>query len=459
MQAIGMRGTHDVTSKSARRPNVLFIIADDHRADALGCAGDPTVRTPYLDALAERGVTFDRTYHMGGLSVAVCVPARAALLTGTNPFSASTSQRVDDLPGLMALRPELPTLPETLQRAGYHTHGIGKWHNDPASFARSFTSAARVFFGGMSEHTRVPLHDEDPTGKYPAEARYIGEEFSTELFCDAAMQFLNGYQDEQPFFLYLALTSPHDPRTPPPPYDQMYEAARMPLPPNVLLEHPFDNGEMRVRDELLAPFPRPPEVVRQHLADYYGMITHHDAWLGRLFDVLQARGHADNTIVVYTADHGLAVGQHGLMGKQNLYEHSVRVPLIVGGPDLPRGQRVDGLTYTPDVYPTLCELAGVAVPPTVEMRSLLPAIASGNGHDSVCSVYKDRQRMVSDGTWKLIRYYRAPELGVGEDRVQLFNVAADPWETRDRSTEPEQMETLHNLAAALTRWQHAENDP
>src|SRR5439155_24083768 len=115
------------------------------------------------------------------------------------------------------------------------------------------------------------------------------------------------------------------------------------LPPNFLPEHPFDNGELRVRDELLAGFPRTPDEVRRHIADYYGMISHQDAWMGR---VLAAA--PDNTIVVYTADHGLALGQHGLMGKQSLYDHSIRVPLIVSGPGLPSGRRVDALTCHAD---------------------------------------------------------------------------------------------------------------
>ncbi len=443
------------------RPNILFMIADDHRFDALGGLGTPGVQTPALDALAARGVRCGRAHTMGGLVGAVCVPSRTALLTGANPFRASRSRRVDDTPGAMALHPALATLPATLRGAGYHTFATGKWHNDKGSFAAGFDDGARIFFGGMSDHRRVPVHEFDPAGVYPDEARSEGEGFSTEIFVDAAIGFLERYRGDDPFFLYLAFTAPHDPRTPPPDWAARCDRGAIPLPENFLPEHPFDNGDLRVRDEELAPWPRTPEVIRRHLADYYAMIGHLDAQIGRVLAALAARGDAGRTIVVYTADHGLAVGQHGLLGKQNLYEHSVRVPLIVAGPGLPAGGEVGALTAHADLFPTLCDLTGTPVPPTVEGRSLVPTLTGGRGRvrDHVCAAYKDVQRMVSDGEWKLIRYYRAADRGVGTERVQLFHLAADPRETRDRAGEPGQRERLRGLAGALAAWQRSVGDP
>lgn len=430
------------------RPNVLLMIADDHRHDAMGCAGDPVVRTPRLDRLAGEGVWFGRNQHMGSLSGAVCIPARAALMTGVNPFRASVSARVDDTPGIMELRRELPLLPEVFRRAGYRTHAVGKWHNDRGSFARAFGGAERVFFGGMSDHDKVPLHDFDPAGQYADERRYTGNGFSTELFGEAAIRFIRAQRTaEEPFFLYLSYTAPHDPRTPPPPYDAMYP--EVPLPPNYLPEHPFDNGELSVRDELLAPHPRPPAEVRRHIAEYFGMISHMDEWIGRVVDEVP-----ENTVVVYTADHGLAVGQHGLFGKQNAYDHSLRVPLIVRGPGLPVGLRVDALTHTPDLYPTLCDLAGIAVPESVEAQSLF-----GPHRSVVCSAYKDVMRAASDGRWKLIRYYRNDAGTAGAERVQLFEVGRDPYEMEDRVDHPAARPELERLAAALAGWQRQVGDP
>jgi arylsulfatase A-like enzyme len=213
---------------------------------------------------------------------------------------------------------------------------------------------------------------------------------------------------------------------------------------------------------LLAPFPRTPEVIRQHIADYYGMISHLDAQVGRVLEALDDVGQADNTIVVYTADHGLAVGQHGLMGKQNMYEHSVHVPAIVRGPGLPRGQRVAALAHTFDLYPTICQLTGAQVPATVESRNLLPLLshaADRSGRDSVHAVYRDVQRMVSDGRWKLIVYSRSESRSVGVDREQLFDLQSDPCELTDRSADEECQSRLEDLRENLRAWQHVVGDP
>jgi len=447
--------------KSVERPNVLFMIADDHRYSAIRACGDPVVQTPVLDRLVAEGVSFDRTYHFGGLNGAVCVPARACLLTGSNPFRALASTNLNDRAGLQTINPQKALLPELFRQSGYFTYHIGKWHNDKQSFVRSFDGGAKIFFGGMSDHQHVPVHDFDPTGEYPPSARYTGEQFSTELFADAAIRLLREYDRPAPFFLYLAFTAPHDPRTPPPEYAALYDPEQIPLPPNFMPEHPFDNGEQHIRDEELAPFPRTPEEVRRHIAGYYGMISHLDAQIGRILEALAATGQAERTIVVYTADHGLAVGQHGLLGKQNLYEHSVRVPAILRGPGIPAGRRVRALAHTPDLFPTLCDLAGIPVPPSVESTSLVSLLQGSQGRvrEHVCCAYKDVQRMVADERWKLIRYYCSPARQTGEDRIQLFDLEADPWELTDRSAEPEQAERVRQLAQSLAGWQRWAGDP
>lgn len=443
------------------KPNILFIIADDHRASAIHAHGDPTVRTPTLDNLAAEGVSFRQNHIMGGLTGAVCVPTRACLLTGANVFRASVSQHIEDGNGLRTLNPELPLLPEQLRHANYHTFATGKWHNDKASFARGFDDGGKIFFGGMSDHDQVPVHDFDPSGAYSDDARYTGEQFSTDLFSDTAIRFLQEYDGERPFFLYLAFTAPHDPRTPPVPYAEYYNPDDIPLPPNFLPEHPFDNGEMRVRDEKLAPWPRTPDVVRRHIADYYGMISHMDARIGTVLDALQENGYGEETIIVYTADHGLALGQHGLMGKQNLYDHSIRVPLIARGPGLPQNQEVQALTYTYDLYPTLCELAGVPLPQTIDSLSLRPLIEDRQEclRESVYTLYKNVQRSVNDGEWKLIRYYPLGRGQTGTARVQLFHIAADPWEIEDLAAAVSQQAEVRRLAGMLTDWMQQVGDP
>ena len=445
-----------------RRPNVLLIIADDHRHGAIRAQGDQVVQTPTMDRLMAEGVSFERTYHFGGLTGGVCVPARACLMAGANPFRALASTDLADSVGLRTINPGLTTLPESFREAGYHTYHVGKWHNDTASFHRSFDDGARIFIGGMSDHYKVPIFDFDPSGEYPKEKRYEGSQHSTELFGQAAIQFLEGYDRPNPFFFYLAFTAPHDPRTPPPEYAALYPPSEMPVPANVMPEHPFDNGDLKTRDEKLAPWPRTREIVQQHTSDYYGMITHLDAWIGRILETLERTGRAEDTIVVYTADHGLAVGQHGLFGKQNVYEHSARVPCIVRAPGKTGGRRSHALTHTPDLHPTLCELAGVPRADTVETRSLVPLLdgATDSHRPVVCQVYKDVQRMVTDGRWKLIRYYQSQERpDAGTDGIQLFDLSADPWELSDLSGESGHATHVERLAVALSEWQREVGDP
>ena len=432
------------------RPNVLFMIADDHRWDAIRGMGDPTVKTPTMDSLIARGTTFRQTHIMGSLVGAVCVPSRAAVLTSANLFRSGGNQ----------INRDLAVWPQVMREAGYHTFFSGKWHNDRQTFTDSFDGGAKIFFGGMSDQYKVPVFDFDPTGKYPDDAKYIGEKFSTELFTDAAVQFIENYDETDPFFLYLSFTSPHDPRTAPGEYATMYPPEDIPVPENFLPEHPFDNGEMRIRDEVLAPFPRTPEIVQQHIADYYGMITHMDAEMGRVLSTLEATGHLDNTIIIYTADHGLAVGQHGLLGKQNLYNHSIHVPSIFVGPGIPEAETVDALTYLYDVFPTVCDLTDVPCPDTTEGCSLVPLM---NGHveqvrATVFAAYRDIHRTISDGHWKLIRYYVSEETGAGTDCIQLFDLEQDPWETTNLAHLPEHADRIQSLAADLKQWQIETND-
>ncbi|MCY3897113.1 MAG: sulfatase-like hydrolase/transferase [Caldilineaceae bacterium] len=441
------------------RPNVLFLIADDHRASAIGAYGDPMVRTPKLDQLCADGASFRRNCHMGGLSGAVCVPTRACIHTGAHVFRASVGNDLNDRDTLNALDPGHTYLAELFRQNGYTTFATGKWHNDAASFARSFGEAENVFFGGMDSHFAVPIQDFDPTGAYDRSRQRIGDQFSTDLFGDAAIRFIERQDGSRPFFLYCAFTAPHDPRTPPQDWARVYRPEAMPLPANFAGIHPFDNGEMWVRDEKLAEFPRTAEDTRRHIAEYYGMISDMDEKIGEMLAALASNGLAEDTIVVYTADHGLSVGQHGLLGKQNLYDHSVRVPLVLRGPGVPEGKQIEALTHTYDVYPTLCELAGLEIPASADAKSLLP-LMEGTVTDTrqyLHSVYKHVQRMTQDGEWKLISYRRDGDQG--SDRTQLFHLTSDPWELNDRSEDAGAEAERKRLEIELAQWQEEMGDP
>ncbi len=414
-------------------PNVLILMADDHRFDAIAAHGDPTVKTPNIDRLVREGMSFTQNWHTGSYSPAVCMPTRAALHTGTCVYEAT---RFDDQQGRKStdsrtIDPDRVTLGQALRKAGYHTYMIGKWHNDHASCNRSFCDGDELFFGGMSDHYAVPAYDYHPECQYDINNVHIKEKHSTELFTDAALDFLNSYNEAKPFYLNIAFTSPHDPRQAPQVYHDMYPADEMPLPVN-FQQHPFDQGHSQIRDEALASFPRNEAQIKQHISDYYAMISHHDHHIGLILDALEKRGELENTIVVYTADHGLAVGQHGLMGKQNMYEHSVRVPLIIRGPGVPAGICTNQLTQTPDLYPTLMSLLGIELSDTVTACDMTPVMA---GHQLMRShlfcLYLHMQRSVRDNRYKLIRYYKQEQADSqfeGTNMVQLFDLQNDPWE-------------------------------
>lgn len=441
------------------RPNIIVLIADDHRFDALGAAGHSTVRTPSLDRLAARGTHFTRAHCQGGMTGAICAPSRACLMTGSDLFDATASTDLDGGAQLHALHPEHATLPATLRSAGYHTHAVGKWHNDKASFAAGFGSGDALFFGGMSDHWAVPVHEFDPSGTYAPEAATYPSTHSSEMFADATIDFLRGYDGAAPFFSYTAFTAPHDPRSAPAPFDRMYDPDDIELPPNFAPAPAFDTGNGHERDELLLPKPMSRQAVRRELADYYGIISHLDAQIGRILDALDETGQADNTVIIYVADHGLAVGQHGLLGKQNMFDHSVRIPLLVAGPGIAAGAVDDRLCTLADVFPTLCGLADVPVPDSVGGYDLGADEGShASGRAVVCGAYRDVQRMCSDGQTKLIRFSRS-RTGTGTDHELLFDLRNDPWETTDLSRDAAYASDLARLRASLGAWQRAASDP
>jgi arylsulfatase A-like enzyme len=377
-------------------PNILLILADDQRWDTIAALGNPEVRTPNLDRLVERGFRFENAYCMGSMIGAVCLPSRTMLITGRSLWRIPKNPRAETAP------PGVPVLPTLLGDAGYVTFHCGKAGN-----ACTFANAA--FATNISTQGRTAL--------------------SATQHADEAVKFLNSHDARKPFFLYLAPPVPHDPRLAPPEFTKLYDPARLSLSKNFLPRHPFDNGELLVRDELLAPHPRTPDAMRRELADYYATVSHLDHEVGRVLEALRARELEGNTVVIYSSDQGLAVGgRHGLMGKQNLYEH-VKPPLIMAGPGIPHG-RSEALVYLFDLFPTVCELAGVPTPGVAEGRSLLP-VARGERprvRDHLFGAYRDCQRMVRDERWKLILYNAA-----GEKHAQLFDLRDDPDE-------------LHNLA-------------
>ena len=194
-----------------KKPNVLFLFADDQRADTIHAWGNPDIETPNIDRLVAEGFSFRSNYNMGGNNAAVCMPSRAMVNSGLAYFRIR-----EDLRGTK-------TMPELLREHGYTTFATGKWHNGQESWLRSFDKGENVFFGGMSDHTQVPLFDLSPEGELVNER--VGSGFSTEMFSAAAIEFLENHQGDAPFYAYVAFTAPHDPRQPPLAFREKYYAS------------------------------------------------------------------------------------------------------------------------------------------------------------------------------------------------------------------------------------------
>lgn len=401
-------------AKAAQRPNLILINTDDQRFDTIHALGNPDIRTPNLDRLAGRGMVFTNLYSQGGMVGALCLPSRTMLMTGRSVFH---------IPDRKEAAGEHPLLAKAFERAGYSTFHAGKRGN-------TYLPASEAF--------QTRLYAEDLTTDRAGQSR---------LHADKVIEYIRARGPEQPFFVYMAPPVPHDPRVAPKQFMDMYDPARIPLPRNFMPRHPFDNGDLEIRDEKLAPVPRTPDLMRRHIADYYACITCLDHHIGRIQEALETTGHAPNTVIVFTSDQGLAVGgRHGLMGKQNLYEE-FKAPLLIAGPGVRRG-RSDALVYVHDLFPTLCELTGVTVPAGVEGSSLAPVIRGTKQavRDHLFAVYKDCQRMVRDRRWKLIWYPRI-------NRFQLFDLANDAWEVNDLSASARHAATLRELKSRLAEQQ------
>jgi arylsulfatase A-like enzyme len=443
----------------AGRPNVLFILADDQCHDSIRALGELDIDTPNLDRLVTGGTTFTHAYNMGSYSPAVCVASRTMLATGRSLWQAQAVHENADRE-----REAGRLWPQLMAARGYATYYTGKWHVK-ADATKAYEAVAHLRAGmpkDVKEGYNRPLEGQedlwDPSD--PAFGGYWeGGRHWSEVTGDDAVAFLaKAAADPRPFFLTAAFNAPHDPRQSPREYVDRYPLERVAVPANFLPEYPYKDAigcGADLRDERLAPFPRTEHVVKVHRREYYALISHLDSQVGRILDALERTGRAGDTYVFFTADHGLALGRHGLFGKQNLYEHSLRVPLLVRGPGIPANARVSVPVYLQDVMPTALELAGAPKPDHVFFHSLLP-LARGESrspaHASIYAAYLDRQRAILSGGWKLMVY---PKAGV----LRLYHVAEDPLEQRDLAGDPAQADRCRELLQRLRERQRELGDP
>jgi arylsulfatase A-like enzyme len=424
------------------KPNILVLMGDGHRADAIAAFGNGRVRTPNLDRLVKAGTSLMRTYCMGSAQGGVAPSSRAMLLTGQSLYRLGEISKSQD------------SWPQRFAAAGYRTYTSGAWFHGPKVLRRMFNDGGTLLLQNGNEAKVSLIYDIIGDGAL-RERRPTSRPLVTQV-ADDVVTFLNTEKEvgDQPFFCLVSLPTMVETRAAPPEFLASFRREPPPTPANFLPQHPFDNGELLVRDERQLPLPRAEAAVRGALADYYAAISHLDQQIGRILTALDDQGLGGSTIVVFSSDHGLALGSHGLLGKQNLYEHSMRVPLIIAGPGIPSGRRSMAQSYLLDLFPTLADLAHVPAPEGNEGQSLLPVL---QGHGAVHrpligTAFRQYQRAISDGRWKLIAYPKVP-------RVQLFDLANDPDERQDLAGESAQAGRLAALGAALVKWQDAFADP
>ncbi len=418
-----------------RKANVLFLFADDMRADSVAALGNPTVKTPNLDTLVRRGFSFRNAYCLGGNSGAVCTPSRNMLLSGNAYFRWKDFVPPGNPKQNGILSPgDGPNFPLSMKASGYETYHHGKKGNTATLIQAKF------------DHNKYLKNDEDE--------RRCGE--PGQEIVDEAIRFLDARRAQTetrpPFCMYLAFGNPHDPRVAAKKYLDQYQRDTIPLPKNRLPFHPFDNGNMDIRDEKLLPWPRTEAALRQTHHEYYATITAMDFHIGRLLQTLKESGELDNTLIVFSADQGIAIGSHGLLGKQSLYDAAMKSPLVFAGPGIPRGES-NALVYLLDIYPTLCDLVGGPIPTGIDGASFRPVIEqkSKSARPELFFSYLNLQRAVRDERYKLIRY---PQVNV----TQLFDLQADPDEMHDLSKDPAHADRIARLTAQLAKAQQHYGD-
>lgn len=430
------------SAPAGARPNILVLLSDDHCYRDLGVAGNRTVQTPHLDQLAADGVYFSHCF----TPMPQCSPSRAAIFTGQDCWTNGVKTGSDRFAADAILWPQL------LAEAGYAVFVAGKWHNADLPWECGFNAGANLKIGGMDDHRSLPLIQ----WKQSAGDEVAATEFSSTAFADAFLEFLQDRDRAQPFCAYVSFTAPHDPWVPPAPYDAMYDPAAIRLPKNFMSKPPFRTPAAfaELRDQQTLPYPRTERDVQNGMAKYYGMISHLDHEIARMLSGLEEAGLAENTLVIFAADHGYSLGSHGFVGKQCMYEEGLRLPLIVRYPPAQRGAAVCGaLVSLTDFYPTICEVAGLKTPAAVEGRSLLAWYRGESPAwrgEVFASHHSPAKHGMSTQCVRTDRYKLIQHKLTGEE--ELFDLDDDPWERVNLADREELGSVRKELAARLANW-------
>ena len=466
MFSSGLEDTAVARDEKANRPNILFIIADDQSPFDLQVYNpESSLETPNISRLAAEGITIDGAYHMGSFSGAVCTPSRHMVMTGRTVWHLPIG------PGKSICPPgyEKYSMAAVFNRAGFDTMRTCKKGNSYGAANSQFAVVKDATKRGGTAETASAWHGQQVLD-------YLDQRDQS--------------NDQDPFLIYFGFSHPHDTRDGTPELLKKYGAVNhkdknsLPpanvnqpkLPANYLSQHPFHHGHPNLRDEVKVSGVwenRDPRTIRNELGREFACSENIDIQIGKVLDKLQRMGELDNTYIVYTADHGMAIGRHGLQGKQNLYQHTWRVPYIVKGPGIKAGTRSVGNIYLLDSLPTICDLAGIAGPQSIEGQSFKPVLFGKKEQvrDVLYGVYsggtKPGMRCVKQGDWKLIKY---DVLDGGVRETQLFNLAENPHEfikehnkqeskLSDLAENPEFADKLAEMEALLLSEMRRLDDP
>lgn len=400
--------------------NVLILKTDDQSNQTVGAYGNPAMKTPNTDALASEGTRFTAAYNMGCWSPAVCIPSRTMFMYGKHLWDAQKINKKN--------APK--SLPENFHDNGYHTFMTGKWH-------------------AMGPRPKAIF---DEVGGSPTKGQlktfYSEQGHMTDVTAGHAVKFIENYNQAKPFFAYVAFNAPHVPRETEQHYYDMYPAKEMVLPPS------FEDGmplNKNVKYQY-APDPLRQKTMQKRVQQNNAMVSHIDVQVGNIISALKAKGVYENTIIVFTSDHGISFGENGVAGKVCLYEPSVTAPLIVKGPGIKANTKITSRVYLQDIVPTLYDRLNLKINTTTEFTSLNPLLDGKKKKlpSIYLAMFNDQRGIIYEDN-KLIYY---PDTKV----LALYNLKKDPWETKNIAGKKASVPMIKNLLGELKMWQEKTND-
>ncbi|MBQ37861.1 MAG: hypothetical protein CME04_15855 [Gemmatimonadaceae bacterium] len=442
------------------RPNVLFIMSDQHSKAVAGCYGHGIVQTPHMDRLAQRGLIYDNAFCASPL----CGPSRVAWITGTQPHTNgvvthNNSRHRSGGTYRKTIDPDVPSLIEEMRQAGYDTYGAGFMHADQHVDGEDPYGELGFSGYGVNPKSYGDIVGEQVKRRYDAhhiisemwEHSYRnvegdpfphGEEKMLDtLVVDDCLEFMAQSDRDRPFFAYAGFRAPHPPWCAPPRFHEMYDPDDIGELPNYLVD--FRDKPRRVieRVNYYELWNLPEEMIRKSIAAYFGFVSYTDTCVGRLVDAIDAAGLRDDTLIVYASDHGEMLYKNGICEKHTFFEDAVRIPLIFSQPGVvPEGERTEALVSNIDILPTVLRMAGIRLPEIVEGKDLTPTFRGGKVQEHVFSEYYhslDPCRMVRDERYKYIH--------TEEDICELYDLDNDPLESVNLAWYPQYAQRIAEM--------------